>query len=213
MKRVLKFVAGVLLAGVLVVAALLVLVLNAAAAQPGDWSVRLAWWRFEQQASVPTLLRWATHPAVMPHLAGRRLGGWQVDAADGHRLEARCAPCRAQLDALGPQPLVIDDARLSVEVRGADRFDGTLRLGGSDAPVMLRWRGELKRDGLALQADMAPTPLARVIAVFRQAVPEARQARIDGSVSLHAMASLGTQGLSFVKLVPRLASKAGSRMR
>lgn len=205
MKRVLRFVAGVVLALVLVVAALVALALQAIAPQPGEWSVRLAWWRFEQPASVPTLLRWATHPAVMPHLAGRRLAGWQVESAGGHRLEARCAPCRVQLDALGPQPLVIDEARLIADVRGADRFDGTLRLGAAAAPVTLRWRADLKRDGLALQAEMAPTPLARVVAVFGAAVPESGTAHIDGSVSLRATATLGAQGLQVTKLVPKLA--------
>lgn len=204
MKSALKFLAGVLLAAVLVIAALVALALNAVAPQPGEWSVRLAWWRFEHEASVPTLLRWATHPVVMPQLAGRRLGDWRLDAAAGHRLEARCAPCRVQLDALGPQPLVIDEARLIVDVRGADRFDGTLRLGAAEAPVTLRWRGELRRDGLALQAELPPTPLAHVIVVFGEAVPEARRARIDGSVSLRATATLGAQGLEVVKLVPKL---------
>ena len=205
MKTVLKFLAGLLLAAVLVLAALVALAMNAVAPQPGEWSTRLAWWRFAHEASMPTLLRWATHPVVMPQLAGRRLGDWQVEAAGGHRLEARCAPCRVQLDALGPQPLVIDEARLIVDVRGADRFDGTLRLGAADTPVTLRWRGELKRDGLALQAELPPTPLARVIAVAGQAVPEARHARIAGSVSLRVSATLGGQGLEVVKLVPTLA--------
>jgi len=205
MKRLLMFMAGVLLAAVLVIAALAALAWNAMAPQPGEWAVPLKLWRFEREASVPTLLRWATHPLVMPQLAGRRLGGWQVEAAAGHRLEARCAPCRVQLDALGPQPVSIDEARLIVDVRGADRFDGTLRLGAAATPVTLRWRGELKRDGLALQAEMAPTPLARVLAVFGDALPEARRARIDGTVSLRASATWGAQGLRFAKLVHRLA--------
>lgn len=205
MNNVLKFLAGVLLAGVLVLAALAALVMSAVAPQPGEWSVRLVWWRFEHEASMPTLMRWATHPMVMPQLAGRRLGDWRVDAAGGHRLEARCAPCRVQLDALGPQPVAIDEAQLIVDVRGADRFDGTLRLGAADTPVTLRWRGELQREGMALQAELPPTPLARVIAVFGEAVPEARQARIDGSVSLRVSATLGAQGLKVVKLVPKLA--------
>ncbi len=205
MKRALKFLAGVLLAAVLVVAALIALALNALAPQPGEWAVRLEGWRFEQQASVPTLLRWATHPAAMPHLAGRRLGDWKIESAGGHRLEARCAPCRVQLDALGPEPLVIDEARLIAEVRGADRFDGTLRLGAAGAPVTLRWRAELQRDGLALQAELPPTPLALALAVFGEAVPEARRSRVDGSVSLRATATLGAQGLHVTKLVPTLS--------
>lgn len=205
MNRVLKFVAGVLLAAVLVIAALAALAWSAVAPQPGEWAVPLKLWRFERQASVPTLLRWATHPLVMTQLAGRRVGDWQVEAAAGHRLEARCAPCRVQLDALGPQPVAIDEARLIVDVRGADRFDGTLRLGASEHPVTLRWRGELQRDGLVLQAEMAPTPLARVLAVFGAALPEARRARVDGTVSLRATATWGAQGLRFSKLVPRLA--------
>ena len=205
MKTIVKFLAGVALAVLLVLVALAALAANAMAPQPGEWSVRLAWWRFAHDASVPTLLRWATHPMVMPQLRGRRLGDWQVEVAAAHRLEARCAPCRVQLAALGPQPLQIDEARLTVEVRGADRFDGTLRLGAAGTPVTLRWRGELKRDGLALQAEMPPTPLAHLIAVFGEAVPEARQARIGGNVTLRVSATLGAQGLEVAKLLPRLA--------
>lgn len=205
MKRMLKFVAGVLLAGVLVLAALAGLAWRAVAPQPGEWSHPVRLWGLERQASVPTLLRWATHPLVLPHLAGRRLGDWRVESAAGHRLEARCAPCRVQVDALGPQPLRIEQARLIVDLRGADRFDGTLRLGVDEAPVTLRWRGELQRDGLVLQAEMAPTPLARVLAVFGDALPEARRARIDGSVSLRATATLGAQGWRVGKLLPKLA--------
>ncbi|MGE4050010.1 MAG: biosynthetic peptidoglycan transglycosylase [Piscinibacter sp.] len=205
MKRLLKFLAGVLLAAVLVIAALAALAWNAVAPQPGEWTARLALWKFEHRASVPTLLRWATHPLVMPQLVGRRLGDWRVESAEGHRLEARCAPCRVQLDALGPQPVAIEEARLIVDVRGADRFDGTLRLGAAGTPVTLRWRGELQREGLALQAELAPTPLARVMAVFGDALPEARRARIDGTVTLRATATWGADGLHFAKLVPKLA--------
>ncbi|MFT3954445.1 MAG: biosynthetic peptidoglycan transglycosylase [Piscinibacter sp.] len=208
MKKILLFLAGLLLAVALIGAAMLWLTLRALAPQPGEWATTLRLGSIERSASVPTLLRWGSHPLALPHLDGRRLGGWQLRRLDEHTLEAHCAPCRLQLAALGPQPLVIDAARLRIHVRGADRFDGTLRLGSDTEPVSLAWRAELKRDGLQLQAELPATPLARLLAVFGDALPEARQARITGSVALRAEANWDAQGLRLVKLKPVLADVA-----
>lgn len=205
MKKILLFLLGLLIAVLLIGAAMVLLTMRALAPQPGEWATTLKIGRIERSASVPTLLRWASHPLALPQLDGRRIAGWQLQRIDEHTLEAHCAPCRVQLDALGPQPLEVDAARLRVNVRGADRFAGTLRLGTSTEPVSVAWRAELKRDGLQLQAELPATPLARLIAVFGDALPEARQARIDGSVSLRAEATWGAQGLHLGKLKPVLA--------
>ena len=205
MKKTLLFLAGLMLAVTMVAAALAAAALRALAPQPGEWSTTLALGRWQQPASVPTLLRWATHPLVLPRLHGRQIAGWRLQAAGEHRLEASCAPCRVQLDALGPQPLAIDAARLTLQVRGADRFDGTLRLGAGADPVTLPWHAELKAEGLRLQAELAPTPLARLLALFGDALPEAQRARVGGHVSLRADATWGTTGLQFTRLVPRVA--------
>lgn len=205
MKKILLFLLGLLIAVLLIGAAMVLLTMRALAPQPGEWATTLKFGRIERSASVPTLLRWASHPLALPQLDGRRIAGWQLQRIDEHTLEAHCAPCRVQLDALGPQPLVIDAARLRVKVRGADRFDGTLRLGTSTEPVSVAWRAELKRDALQLQAELPTTPLSRLLAVFGDAAPEARQARVEGSVSLRAEATWNAQGLQLGKLKPVLS--------
>ena len=50
-------------------------------------------------------------------------GTWLLQAQGENTLEARCAPCSVQLDALGPQPVTVDQARITLHVRGADRYD------------------------------------------------------------------------------------------
>ncbi|WP_341888603.1 biosynthetic peptidoglycan transglycosylase [Variovorax sp. YR752] len=205
MKKILLFVLGLLLAVLLIGAAMVWLTMRALAPQPGEWATTLHIGGTARQASVPTLLRWASHPLALPRLDGRRVGEWQLQRIDDHTLEAHCAPCRVQLDALGPHPLRVAAARLRVHVRGADRFDGSLRLGAGAGAVNVAWRAELKREGLQLQAELPNTPLARVLAVFGNALPEARTARIEGSVAVRAEATLGAQGLHFTKLKPTLA--------
>ena len=205
MKKMLMFLAGLALAVLLVAAALAGVVLRALAPQPGEWTATLALGRWQKAASMPTLMRWATHPLVLPRLHGKQFAGWRLQAASEHTLEASCAPCRVQLEALGPQPMTIDRARLTLHARGADRFDGTLRLGSGGEPVVIPWRAELRPEGLKLSAELAPTPLARLLALFGDALPEARRAHVEGRFALRAEATLGTQGLQFTRLVPRVA--------
>ena len=204
-KKLLGFLVGVLLALALAATLLATLAWHALAPQPGEWATALHIGPFERQASVPTLLRWATHPLALPALDGRRIAGWRLRAEGAHRLVARCAPCRVQLAALGPQPLLIDEARLSVEVRGADRYDGTLRLGAGERPASIAWHAELEREGLAVQAELPPTTLARVLSAFAASLPELQRAQIEGSVALKLDATLGAAGWRVTKLKPTLA--------
>lgn len=205
MKKILMFVLGVALAVLGVAGALAFVALRALTPQAGEWHASVALGRWRKDASVPTLMRWATHPLLLPRLQGRRIGLWQLQVLDGSTLEARCAPCRLQLDALGPQPVVVDAARLTLRARGADRFDGTLRLGAGAEPVVMPWRAELKPEGLKLHVELAPTPLTRLLALFGDALPEAQRARVDGRFALVADATLGAAGLQVQRLVPRLA--------
>ncbi len=208
MKKLLGFVVGVLLALALAATLLATLAWHALAPQPGEWSVALRLWKFERAASVPTLLRWATHPLALPWLDGHRLGDWQLRSEGPHRLAARCAPCRVQVDALGAQAVVLDEARLIVDMRGADRYDGTLRLGSGERPATVTWRAELRREGLVLQADLPATPLARVLSAFASSLPELQRAQVEGSVALKLEGTLGAEGWRFTKLRPVLADLA-----
>lgn len=204
MKKLLGFVIGVLLALALAATLLATLAWHALAPQPGEWATALRIGPLERQASVPTLLRWATHPLALPWLDGHRLGDWQLHAEGSHRLVAHCAPCSVRLDALGSEPIVIDELRLIAELRGADRYDGTLRLGRGERPATLAWRAELKREGLAVQAELPPTPLARVLPAFAASLPELERARVEGSVALRLEGTLGAEGWRVTKLKPTL---------
>ena len=200
------------LVALLLMAALCAAALHALTPAPGEWSVPVNVGPWQRQASVPTLLRWGTHPLLLPLLNGRtlatRAGQWRMKHRPDGSLEASCTPCRAQLDALGPQPVAMDHVRITLQARGADRFDGTLWLGSGAQPVVLPWRAELKADGLHLHTALAATPLQQLVNLFADAVPEARLARIDGRFSFLLDATLGGQGLQVQRIVPRLEGVA-----
>lgn len=208
MKTFLRAVLGLVLALVLCAAALVVVAVTAMAPKEGEWRTPLAIGPFEREASVPALIRWATHPLVRPHLQGRvvetRTGRWQLGHRADGSLEGVCAPCRVRLPGAGPEPLAVDRVRVVVNVRGADRFDGSLWLGAGPQPVVLPWRAELKADGLHAKAELAPTPLAALLAPLRAQVPELARARLEGRVALTLQATLGAQGLVVTRIVPTL---------
>jgi hypothetical protein len=219
-KRLVRALAGIGLAGVLSATALGAAALHALAPRPGEWRTTLRWGPFRHEASVPTLIRWGTHPLALARLDGHtlrsRAGAWHLKARPDGSIEATCAPCAVQLDALGAQPLALGRVRITLAPRGADRFDGTLWLGGAPQwteggvgatelpPVVLPWRAELKADALKLQAELVSVPLARMVALLGDAVPEAPRAQIDGRFALKLQATVGDRGLQFQRLLPRL---------
>lgn len=206
MKTVIRVVTRMLAALALAVlgclVALVLVARGALAPQPDEWQVMLGSGRWAQPASVPTLLRWATHPLARPHLDGRRLGAWTLRTRPDGALEARCAPCRVRLAALGPAPVSFPQATLSLQARGAERYDGVLRVGAPAHAVELAWRGEMGAQGLQLHAELPPTALAHIVALFGDTIPEARSARIEGRVALRLAGRLGAQGLQFTRLQP-----------
>ncbi|WP_127998153.1 biosynthetic peptidoglycan transglycosylase [Piscinibacter defluvii] len=202
MKTVIRGLAALALAVILSGIGLLLVARAALAPQPDEWQVRLGSGRWAQPASVPTLLRWATHPLAQPRLDGRRLRGWTLHARPDGGLEAHCAPCRFRLAALGQAAVELPQATLVLHARGADRYDGLLRLGAPARSIDIPWRGEMGAAGLRLHAELAPTPLVDLVALFGDAVPEASTARIEGRVGLALDARLGAQGLQLTALKP-----------
>jgi hypothetical protein len=188
---------------------------RALAPRPGEWSVPLRLGPLQREASVPTLLRWGLHPLVVAQLDGRTVettaGRWQLAhrrAGTGDTLEAVCAPCRLHIDALGPAAVQIDRIALVVNARGADRYDGQLRLGAGTQPLEMGWRAALGADALRLQADLAPTPLAKALAPLAAELPELARVRIDGTIAARLEAQIGAAGLQLTRLQPRLAGVA-----
>lgn len=208
MKTLWRAALGLMLATVLCAAALVVAAVVAMAPKDGEWRTPLVLGPWRREASVPALIRWATHPLVRPRLDGTtldtRAGRWRLaQRADGS-LEGTCAPCRVHLPGAGAEPVVVDRLRLVVHVRGADRFDGSLWIGAGREPVVLPWTAQLKDDGLHTKAELAPTPLAALLAPLAAELPELAQARIDGRVALKLDATIGAQGLVFTRIVPTL---------
>jgi hypothetical protein len=205
---------GIALAALALALGLSLVVLRALQPKPGEWTVSLGLpWRSEPTAvSAPTLMRWATHPLVLPRLAGRtlttRAGDWRLQSRADGSIEASCAPCRLQLAALGPVPVKVVRARLTLAHRGADRYDGSLWLGEVAQPVVLTWQAELRADALHLRAELAPTPLREVVALFAAEFPEAARVRVDGRVALRVQARLAGGGMQIDKLMPVLGDVA-----
>jgi len=150
---------------------------------------------FERSASVPVLLRLATHPLAAHVVDGRHLdtvhGRWQLAAGTAEGLVATCAPCQVTLAALGPAPLRLDRVQLAIHADGADQYHGTLRLGTSPHTLALRWRGRIDRSGrMQLDAALAATPLQDVVQVFGTTLPERASVQVEGSLSLTLSARL-----------------------
>jgi Transglycosylase len=180
-----------------VVAALAAMAWHALAPREGEWSQRMslsiAGQRFEREAGVAVLLRVATHPLAATLVDGRSFstehGRWQVRALPGGTLAARCEPCRFALPALGPAPLAVERAELLLRAGGADRYDATLTL-GTQRRIRLSGQGRFDRAGnLALEAVLAPTPLADVVHVLGSDLPERNTVQVQGTLALKLAAA------------------------
>jgi hypothetical protein len=166
--------------------ALVAITLAALRPSPGDWQRRVRVGPIERDVSVAVAIRMLTHPLAAPLLDGRSItfGGarWQI-AARGTLITATCAPCALRVPALGPAPLVLDAARLDVHALGADRYAGTLRLGLAPQDVALPWQAALTSKALALNLQLAPTPIARLVQVFGNDLPERDRVQVQGSAT------------------------------
>jgi Transglycosylase len=185
------------------VAAAIAIVLGAALATlaPGAhaWTMVLRATIFgrtiERSASVPVLLRLATHPLAAPLIDGRHFdtvhGRWQLNSATPDGLTATCAPCRFDLAALGSTPVMLEQAQLSLGADGADQYHGTLRLGAAPHTLSIRWRGRIDGSGrMQLEASLPAAPLQHAVQVFGSALPERATVRVEGSLSLTLKARL-----------------------
>jgi len=197
------------LAGLAVVLAMLVL--QALAPAPGEWSITLRLptpvGALERRVSVPVLLRWATHPLAARLLDGRdwrtRTGTWRLKGAAGE-MRGECRPCVLQLEALGLEPWRIPQAQWRLQRVSSEHWQGRLRLGDPGRVLDVAWRAQLRSDGMEIHAELPPVPMADVLALFAAAVPEAQRAQVDGSLALLLDARWGPQGLHLTRLVPRL---------
>jgi hypothetical protein len=192
-----------LLLGLAMLAALLASAVLAilATLAPGDatWTLPLRVTAFgrplERTASVPVLLRLATHPLAAPMIDGRHVdtahGRWQLGAGTAEGLVATCAPCRIAAVGLGPAPLLLERVQLAIRADGADHYHGTLRLGLPPQALGLTWRGRIDRSGrMQLDAALPATPLHDAVQAFGAALPERASVQVEGTLWLELSARL-----------------------
>jgi len=190
-------IAGLLAAaGVLAASALLVLSSTGVLATHGRaWTTQLRFAGFDFAVNVPALVRLATVPGVSYLLDGRSLatsaGNLQFMRDDG-RLRLTCAPCALAHPDLSATPVRL---RLHLTIgRDGDAIDGTLLLD----TVTISYAGLLASDRIDLRWDLPATEASALLSVFASAIPEARYARIQGTLRAQGSISLPSRKSSIV---------------
>ncbi len=182
------------------------------APQAGGWSVAVGAGPVHAALDVPTLLRLGTSRWLGPVLAGHAVGtrwgrlelGWE---AATQTLRVHCAPCSVTVPALGREPLQVEEAVLRVHA-DFNQFSGTVEAGPTrvGAPrLQAAWSGVLGTDRLVLDVDVPATRVADWYAVAAPQLPELAQARIGGTLALHARATLPMGHLELTPVVTGLA--------
>lgn len=104
---------------------------------------------------------------------------------EGGMLRLGCSPCRFSAKAFGDVPLELPHLEVSI------RRQGHLLSGEISAnDLKATWRGELKKQGIDIETDLPPAPLASVYGIFRQQIPELASARIEGRLAIQGSFSL-----------------------
>lgn len=182
---------GLLALVVTALVALFLIVRFALAPAAGEWPATLQFGPLRFEVGVPTALRLATSKWFAPRLDGRSLEtrfgridvAWR-EAFGG--LELRCAPCRAEVQALGARPIQVEALVVTVRREGntlAGTLVATPRQAGADAVLQGTWEGRLTLKNLQLAADVREAPIARWYAVLAPELPELQRARIGGTLA------------------------------
>jgi hypothetical protein len=208
-KRIFIVLGGVLLALIVAVTATAFAGWRLLRAAPGEWSHPLQWGPWRIDASVPTLLRIATHPIVLRRLEGHTLATpfgpvqWQA-IEEPNRWQAVCAPCRIRLPELGGDVIVLARVEIDAHRLAQHEWRGELVLGEARA-VKARWKAAFDARGATLDVTLPETPLDAAYRLFERELPELRLARIEGSLSLAARLTLPQRRL---EVTPRIAGFA-----
>ena len=136
--------------------------------------------------NVPGLIRLATAPGVAQLLDGRSIdtpSGVLVFHRVGRAVVAHCSPCRLQHPALANAPLVLPRLEL-----GAERTGATVNGWLAGEGFRVEYTAHLAVDRIRLQWQLPATDLAALYGALSSVIPEARTARIEGS--LHAQGVL-----------------------
>ncbi|MFM2400113.1 MAG: hypothetical protein RL341_2270, partial [Pseudomonadota bacterium] len=202
-KHILKCAAWTCVALCMAVVGVTVAVVDAFAPAKDEWvrQLRLGGQRigFNVDVSVPAALRAVTHPRIGPWLDGRRIHtrygpvqlGWRASTQSLHLL---CAPCTFNRPELSRAAIVLEAVELSIQRTTENQLRGAVFAGN----VRATWQGRLSSKGLVIDAQLPQTPLADLFALAKDAVPEARQAQIEGTASASATLQLPSGAWSIV---------------
>lgn len=192
MKKTLRIVLFSLMALVITACVAIFLIVKLALAPAaGEWSTTVKAGPLNFEIGVPTALRVATSPWFAPYLDGRsfdtRAGAvrfaWKPA---GDLLEMQCAPCSAEVPALGTQPIKVERLVATVR-RDGNTLSGTFEATPESTDTTRlhgRWEGKLSPKNLQLGANVEDAPIARWYAVLVPTLPELRSARIGGTLAL-----------------------------
>lgn len=209
LRFVLKGAVLLMAVGLIVGATVLGVAYRALQPTPDEWAMSLRTGPWTHRLSVPVLLRWATHPLVLPLFDNRTLrtpaGRWYLRTARDGGVHAVCAPCQMHLSALGPGALRLNAVEVDVERDGPNGWRGTMTLGETSDAVRWTWRAQLVREGLRFQADLPSTPIAAMLAVFGDAIPELQHARIQGEAAFRVRGTVDAHGLRDWRITPSLS--------
>jgi len=192
-KKTLRFVLFGLMALVITACVAIFLIVKLVLAPAaGEWSTTVKAGPLNFEIGVPTAVRLATSPWFAPRLDGHSLGtrfgtvrfAWKET---GELLEMTCAPCSAEVPALGTQPIKVERLVATVR-RDGNTLNGTLEATpqSTDATRLQgHWDGRLTPKNLHLSANIQDAPIARWYAVLVPTLPELQSARIGGTLALH----------------------------
>ncbi|WP_395318498.1 biosynthetic peptidoglycan transglycosylase [Variovorax sp. UC74_104] len=192
MKKTLRFVLFGLLALVITACVAMFLIVRLALAPAsGEWSTTVKAGPLSFEIGVPTAVRVATSAWFAPHLDGRSLDtrfgtvrfAWKPA---GELLEMQCAPCSAEVPALGTQPIRVERLVATVK-RDGNTLNGTFEATprSTDATRLQgQWDGRLMPKNIHLNASVQDAPIERWYAVLVPALPELQRARIGGTLAL-----------------------------
>lgn len=191
-KKTLRFVLFGLLALVITACVAIFLIAKLALAPAaGEWSTTVKAGPLSFEIGVPTAVRVATSPWFAPHLDGRSLDtrfgtvrfAWKPA---GELLEMQCAPCSAEVPALGTQPIRIERLLATVK-RDGNTLNGTFEATPQSTDTTRlqgHWDGKVTLKNLQLNASVQDAPIERWYAVLVPTLPELQRARIGGTLAL-----------------------------
>jgi len=206
LKKALLYLLFAVLALVLSAGVALYLVVRLALAPgPDEWPARLKLGPATVDVGVPTALRLATSSWFAPWFEGRTIDtaygqiriAWNAPA---NALELECAPCSAQVPALGPEPVRMQRLKVTAR-RDAGSLDGMIEVfpsvptgaadgASGDGAIRARWDGRLTQKSLQVGIRAPDAPISRWYALLAPGIPELQRAHIAGTLALQVQVVL-----------------------